>query len=101
MMDNPEHASPKGSPNERVPNHDATVQELTWALLDDQIKDDEFRLLENLLLSDEDARKSYLNCVQLHADLMVRFAQPAARSEAKSSGSGVIMGLPFELQAPS
>jgi hypothetical protein len=50
------------------------VQELTWALLDEEINDDEFRLLENLLLSDDQCRDSYIGCVQLHADLLTHFA---------------------------
>jgi len=63
-------------------SHDATVQErvqeLSWALFDEQINDDELRLLENLLLSDDQARKTYVNCVQLHTDLAAHFARPAA-----------------------
>lgn len=52
------------------------VQELTWAMLDEQITDDEFRLLENLLLSDDDARDTYVNCMQLHVGLMAHYATP-------------------------
>jgi len=55
------------------------VQELTWALLDEQISDDEFGLLDNLLLSDQKARQSYVGCVQLHAELMAHFADPAGK----------------------
>lgn len=50
------------------------VQELTWALLDEQITDDEMSLLDNLLLSDDAARQCYLECVQLHVDLMAHYA---------------------------
>jgi hypothetical protein len=58
------------------------VEELTWALVDDQIEQGEFELLENLLLSDDGARRTYLDCVQLHADLVGHFA------EEKSPGAG-------------
>ena len=56
------------------------VQELTWALLDEQITDDEMMLLETLLLADEAARRRYLECVQLHTDLLAHYAtsQPVA-----------------------
>ena len=59
---------PTRSCNERV-------QELTWALLDEQISDDEMSLLDNLLLSDDAARRRYIDCVQLHTDLMQHFRQ--------------------------
>jgi hypothetical protein len=64
------------------------VQELVWALVDDQIADDEMRLLDNLLLSDDGARETYVGCVQLHSDLVFHFAdaaQPPATSGAHSA----------------
>ncbi|HVT29480.1 MAG TPA: hypothetical protein VHE81_15800 [Lacipirellulaceae bacterium] len=61
------------------------IQELTWDLFDEQISDDEFRLLENLLLSDATARQSYLACVQLQADLMSHFG---SRTVAAGSSIG-------------
>jgi hypothetical protein len=54
------------------------VQELTWALLDEQSTDDEKSLLENALLSDVQARATYVGCVQLHADLMAHYSRDAA-----------------------
>jgi hypothetical protein len=82
------------------------VQELTWALLDEQINDDEFHLLDNLLLSDENARDSYIGCVQLHADLMSHFAAlPAETGSNVGSGSQILgflnSDLPLGLQSPS
>jgi hypothetical protein len=82
------------------------VQELTWAVLDEQINDDEFVLLENLLLSDENARGSYIGCVQLHADLMAHFAGSAANTDSKAGGGSQILGFlnsdaPLGLQSPS
>jgi hypothetical protein len=69
------------------------VQELTCALLDEQISDDEFRLLENLLLSDAKCRDTYLGCIQLHADLMVHFATPAAKAGTKTGSGSQIMSF--------
>ena len=63
------------------------VQELTWALLDDVISDDEVSLLDTLLLTGESARTRYIECVQLHSDLMGHFAKPselASKSDEKS-----------------
>jgi hypothetical protein len=83
------------------------VQELTWALLDEQISEDEFRLLDNLLLSDDKARETYTACVQLHADLMAHFVTPAEKKAGSTVGSkSSVLGflnadLPFGLQSPS
>jgi hypothetical protein len=66
------------------------VQELSWALIDGQISDDEFALLDNLLLADEKARDSYLGCVQLHAELTGFFADPAGK---KTPGSTQVLGF--------
>ena len=60
------------------------VQELTWAMVDEQIDADEIRLLENLLLSDDMARDTYMHCIQLHADLVSHFAKPEAEAAAKA-----------------
>lgn len=69
------------------------VQELTWALLDEQINDDEFRLLENLLLSDDKCRDSYIGCTQLHAELMAHFAVPTTQVGAKTGAGSPILGF--------
>jgi hypothetical protein len=61
------------------------VQELTWALLDEQMNDDDLHLLDNLLLSDDKARQSYIGCVQLHADLMAHFAVPVGKGPGTST----------------
>jgi len=82
------------------------VQELTWALLDEQINDDEFHLLDNLLLSDEKARSTYLGCTQLHADLMAHFAVPTGAAGSKVANNSPLLGLlnsdsSLGLQSPS
>jgi hypothetical protein len=56
------------------PRPDDPVETLSWALLDEQITDEEFRLLDTLLLSDDAARSSYIGCVQLHTDLLFHFS---------------------------
>jgi len=69
------------------------VQELTSALVDEQITDDEMTLLENLLLSDDQARKRYIDCMQLHADLMLHYAKPAAAASTKGSAKSPVLGF--------
>ena len=80
---NESRGEPSSNPDDRVISE--RIQELTWALLDEQITDDEFGLLDNLLLSDDKARQSYVGCVQLHADLMAHFADPAKKKTAKGT----------------
>jgi hypothetical protein len=62
------------------------VQELTWALLDEAISEDEKSLLDTLLLSDDKARRCYLECVTLHADLMTHFSEKPTGAAASTSG---------------
>ncbi len=45
------------------------VQELTWALVDEQATESQIRHLEELLLASHEARRAYMMCMQLHADL--------------------------------
>ncbi len=45
------------------------VQELVWALVDDQATDQQVRRLEELLLENQQARQVYVQCMQMHADL--------------------------------
>ncbi len=45
------------------------VQHLSWALLDDHITDEEQQQLNDLLMTDAEARAMYIDCVQLHVDL--------------------------------
>jgi hypothetical protein len=69
------------------------IQELTWALLDEQINDDEFNLLDTLLLSDEKARETYLGCTQLHADLMAHFAGPTEATRSQTPTALPVLGF--------
>jgi hypothetical protein len=69
------------------------VQELTWALLDEQINDDEFKLLDNLLLSDEKARHTYLECTQLHAELTDHFAVSTGATGSRAAKESPLLGF--------
>jgi hypothetical protein len=72
------------------------VQELTWAMLDDGISDDEMSLLDTLLLTGENARNRYIECVQLHTDLMAHYAAPSKKGAAGAAKSGVLSFLSGE-----
>lgn len=63
------------------------VQNLTWALVDDQLDEPEVRQLEQLLLDDPQARQVYLDCIQLHTGLIYYFAEQRAKDDPNSSGS--------------
>jgi len=69
------------------------VQELTWALVDEQITDDEMTLLENLLLSDDQARQRYVECVRLHAELTLHYAQPTPATSGKGPSKSPVLGF--------
>ena len=66
------------------------VHDLSWALFDELITDDQMVELEGLLLNDTTARDAYIRCVQLHADLSSHFAKPATPNGGSSSKSPVL-----------
>jgi hypothetical protein len=82
----------KWQSNPSDPVVEERVQELTWALVDEQISDDELRLLDNLLLSDEEARHTYVACVQMHADLAEYFRQPVEQTPTRT-GKSLVLGF--------
>jgi hypothetical protein len=63
------------------------VQELVWALVDDQATEEQVQRLEELLLENQEARRIYITCMQMHADLHFllggkKFELPEALKEA-------------------
>jgi hypothetical protein len=68
------------------------VHELSWALFDEQITDEQMAELEARLLSDATARDAYIRCVQLHTDLSAHFAKPE-QSVAGSATKTPILGF--------
>lgn len=51
----------------------AEIQDLAWAMADEAITPEEVKRLETLLLADPEARKLYVECMQLQADLYMFF----------------------------
>jgi len=50
------------------------VQNLVWALIDGEISSDQQNDLQNLLTTDAEARSTYIDCIQLHVDLMYHYS---------------------------
>ena len=63
---------PKRQPRNRV-------RELTWAMIDQYLPDATWSELEALLERDSDARKEYIEAMQLHADLSFMHANIQCR----------------------
>lgn len=49
------------------------IQDMVWALADDQLPPAETKRLEELLVADPEARQLYVQCMQLQADLHLFF----------------------------
>lgn len=54
------------------------TERLTWALVDEQITDEQKVRLGELLETDPAARSVYLQCMQMHGDLQGLFANESA-----------------------
>jgi len=52
------------------------VQQLVWALVDEVATDEQMRRLESLVVQHAEARKAYVDCMSLHAELHCMFAPP-------------------------
>jgi hypothetical protein len=61
----------------------AEVQELAWAMIDEQATDKQVRRLEELLLQSAAARQTYVECMQLHADLHYLLGGKRSKKAAK------------------
>ena len=91
-------------PNDKRPQANATpapvdptvverVQELTWALLDGQINDDETALLDSLLLGSSEARDAYRRCVEMHVELQSHFASKGPQAAKPTAPGSPILGF--------
>src|SRR5688572_15917248 len=69
------------------------VQELTWALLDDNASEDDVVRLQGLLNSSQSARQDYLQCVQLHVGLHDYFAAAPESEKPRATGKSPILGF--------
>jgi hypothetical protein len=88
------NSSPSTSGESRPDDQQRTVlervQELTWAMLDGAITDDELSLLDTLLLTGDEARCRYVECVQLHTDLMAHYSAPKTTVATQGTSTPVL-----------
>jgi hypothetical protein len=91
-MDDGDAAAPRGDNSTS-----GGVSELTWALIDERITDEEMAALDRLLSTDETARSEYLRCIQLHADLQANFAERASPADTLPQAAP---SMPGPLGAP-
>jgi len=61
-----------------VQSQDDHIQRMVWALVDGQLTQKEIEAFEALLCEDEQARRTYVECMQLHADLHAFFRKGGA-----------------------
>lgn len=66
------------------------VHDLTWALVDEQITDEQMTELEALLLGDTIARDAYIRCIQLHADLTTEYQKPSEKAKKSTPVLGFL-----------
>jgi hypothetical protein len=75
------------------------IHELTWALIDDLITEEEMAALDGLLRTEDGARNEYVRCVQLHADLQSHFAaKPSPTKTTPTARTPVLGSLQSEIQ---
>ena len=81
---------------EHAENLAAEVQEIVWALVDDHVTDEQIGRLEKLIAESDEARGTYVRCMQMHADLhhLLGKQRPAAFPPGTSGPPLPITDLP-------
>lgn len=69
------------------------AEQMIWALLDDEITDQDVKKLETMLADNETVRQRYIECTQLHVDLKEHFGPNTSTDIPASNGSGIISKL--------
>lgn len=72
---------------------------LIWSLLDGNLSETETRRLESLIKSNEAIRTRYLECVQMHSDLLSHFQEPAPEMPAQPQSP--VLGSLGEMHSPA
>jgi hypothetical protein len=82
------------------------VRELTWSLIDEQISEEGAARLETLLTTSDEARANYLNCIELHVDLLGHFGRLPSAVERPAPARSPVLGFlnagmpPLGIQPP-
>ncbi len=69
------------------------VQELTWALLDEDLSDEQLSRLGSQHGSSDAVRENYLHCVQLHTDLLDHFGNLPKPVQAAAPTKSPVLGF--------
>lgn len=69
------------------------AEQMIWALLDDEIAEQDVKKLETLLAENDAVRQRYIECTQLHVDLKDHFSTTSPKSNVEPDGSGIISKL--------
>ncbi|MEQ8209034.1 MAG: hypothetical protein RH917_04315 [Lacipirellulaceae bacterium] len=69
------------------------AEQMIWALLDDEIAEQDVKKLETMLADNEAVRQRYIECTQLHVDLKEHFAPTSSTNVPEPDGSGIISKL--------
>jgi hypothetical protein len=67
------------------------VQELAWAMIDEHASDQQVRRLEELLLQSSEARQTYVECMQMHADLYYLLGGKRSKVEKRNKKAATRM----------
>lgn len=77
------------------------VPDLVWSLVDEQATPEQIRHLEELIVGSTKARKTYIVCMQIHADLYCLFGKrrlrlpfPLGRAGTQGTSGAPACGLP-------
>lgn len=76
------------------------AESLIWALLDEQIEDVDTAKLSQLLEQNALVRERYLECVQLHVNLMEHFGQKSEQQKQGAIMPDLFAGLPGFPEVP-
>jgi hypothetical protein len=76
------------------------VQDLVWAVVDEYATESQISRLEHLVTTNEEARRTYITCMQMHADLCLllgsasfepKLPKAAPLGRKKTAKSGVVL----------
>ena len=84
---------PMGRANIRPVDPSERVRELTWAMVDEQIEDNQWSELQKLLTDNTAARLAYIEAIQLHTDLLFHFRDPQTDESTKKQETPILGSL--------
>ena len=83
--------NPEESPMQQQDSVLEEAEQLIWSLLDEQVEETNVKRLETLLRENEQVRRRYVECVQLHSDL-VKYFNPDGKPPYPAQGNSPVLG---------